>query len=113
MSSSILLLSLQKLRPLHRLVLVSVSTPLLKSIYFLSANIAATQVAISADVRLGVWGFCAGDLCEGPRFGYEFDANSLLGVPENIINLPNSLIRGLTYWCVPSPTFDGASLTLV
>lgn len=53
---------------LQLLILVSVSTPLLKSIYFLEANLSSGS--FSGTVRLGAWGYCVGSTCTSPKLGY-------------------------------------------
>lgn len=49
---------------LQLLVLVSVSTPLLKSIWFLHANVAGQ------DIYLGCWGVCTSGKCTSASLGY-------------------------------------------
>jgi hypothetical protein len=62
------------------LVLVSVSVPVLKSIYFLQANIDVSAVRVNAQasgsITLGVWGYCvsgigSGQTCSNVSLGYE------------------------------------------
>jgi hypothetical protein len=58
------------------LILVSVSTPLLKSIYFLEANLSSGNY--SGTVRLGAWGYCVGGTCTSPKLGYSLSQSSRL-----------------------------------
>lgn len=77
-------------------VMVSVSTPIVKSIYFLSANLSVSiaSVSIKGAVRLGVFGYCVEGIgttasCVGPQLGYELDANEIFGNTSSI-SIPNS-----------------------
>ena len=58
------------------LVLVSVSVPITKSIYFLKANITADVqgIDIKGTVTLGCWGYCVGDTCTPSKLGYNLGA---------------------------------------
>lgn len=47
------------------LILVSVSVPLLKSIYFLRANVA------DYEITLGTWGVCTPQQCSKATLGYD------------------------------------------
>ena len=78
--------------------MVSVSTPIVKSIYFLSANITVSvaSVNIKGNVNLGVFGYCVTGIgtkavCQGPQLGYELSSNEIFGNTTNI-NLPNSSV---------------------
>lgn len=57
-------------------MLVSVSVPITKSIYFLKANIAADVqgIDIKGTVTLGCWGYCIGDNCTPSTLGYNLGA---------------------------------------
>lgn len=60
-------------------VLVSVSVPLLKSIYFLKASI-STSVGgtnISGTVTLGTWGYCVDGTCTSAKLGYSLGTSTI------------------------------------
>ncbi|KAK4055716.1 hypothetical protein OIV83_000262 [Microbotryomycetes sp. JL201] len=84
------------------LVLVSVSAPILKSIYFLKANIAGQ------DIVLGCWGVCVNGECSKTRLGYSLDLEQLFGY-DGLANIqltqqiPNTLVKWLTYVLVLHP----------
>lgn len=46
------------------LVLATVSVPLVKSFYFLEAEVGGVLF------KLGTWGFCANDVCSNSTLGY-------------------------------------------
>ena len=56
------------------LAVVSFNTPLLKSLYFLSASYSSGQY--SGTLHLGTLGYCltfqGSETCQGPQVGYEF-----------------------------------------
>lgn len=54
------------------LVLVTVSTPVVKSISFLEATIGGSGNESGQKANLGCLGYCLGDQCEGPTVGYSF-----------------------------------------
>lgn len=58
-------------------MLVSVSVPILKSVYFLEATVSATVESTTVDsgaIRLGVWGYCVGSACSNATLGYTLSA---------------------------------------
>ncbi|GAA5927474.1 uncharacterized protein JCM15063_005911 [Sporobolomyces koalae] len=83
------------------LVLVSVSTPLLKSIYFLEATLATG--GYSGTVRLGAWGYCVGDTCTSPKFGYSLNIAELLDINGRLSGFSNSVLKWITYLMVLHP----------
>jgi hypothetical protein len=66
------------------LVIVSFNTPLLKSLYFLSASYSSGQYA--GTLKLGTLGYCldenGSETCVGPTVGYEFSESSRSGVDK-------------------------------
>ncbi|GAA6029796.1 hypothetical protein JCM8097_001054 [Rhodosporidiobolus ruineniae] len=87
------------------LILVSVSTPLLKSIWFLKANIEVSvgSTDISGDVTIGAWGYCVDGTCTNAKLGYSLDIASLLGVNGKIAGLSNSVLKWITYLFILHP----------
>lgn len=73
------------------------------SVYFLSADFSGSggggSVEVSGRVLFGTFGYCAedGSICSDTQLGYQFDTNSIFGVPDDIIDLPEGVIQGLTY----------------
>ncbi|KAM0788742.1 hypothetical protein ACM66B_002834 [Microbotryomycetes sp. NB124-2] len=84
------------------LVLVSVSVPLLKSIYFLKASVAGQEIV------LGCWGVCVNGQCSKSSLGYSLDLEQLFGY-DGLANIqitqqiPNTLVKWLTYVLVLHP----------
>lgn len=60
------------------LAIVSFNTPLLKSLYFLSASYSSGQYA--GTLKLGTLGYCldenGSETCVGPTVGYEFSEST-------------------------------------
>ncbi|KAK4703856.1 hypothetical protein P7C70_g2354, partial [Phenoliferia sp. Uapishka_3] len=89
---------------------VSVSVPILKSIYFLEANVSATVDTISVDsgtIKMGVWGYCVGSSCSNVTLGYTLGISTDgLGalISEKI---PTALVHSLTYVLVLHPIAAG------
>ncbi|KAK4056569.1 hypothetical protein OIO90_002417 [Microbotryomycetes sp. JL221] len=84
------------------LVLVSVSVPLLKSIWFLKATVAGQEVT------LGTWGVCANGQCTKASLGYSLNLEELFGYDglaniEITKQIPNALVKWLTYVLVLHP----------
>ncbi|RXK40204.1 hypothetical protein M231_02478 [Tremella mesenterica] len=78
------------------LAIVSFNTPLLKSLFFLKATYSSGQDA--GILTLGTLGYClttGTQVCVGPRVGYEFDPNALLGI--TLFNIPETITHYLTY----------------
>ncbi|GAA5962295.1 hypothetical protein JCM21900_006386 [Sporobolomyces salmonicolor] len=87
------------------LILVSVSTPLLKSIYFLKATIDASidGTDVSGTVTLGAWGYCVGSTCSTPKLGYSLDVAELFGVSGALTGISTSVLKWITYLMVLHP----------
>ncbi|GAA5892768.1 Rim9p [Sporobolomyces salmoneus] len=83
------------------LILVSVSTPLLKSIYFLEANLSSGNYL--GTVRLGAWGYCVGGTCTSPKLGYSLNVAELLDIDGRISGISNSVLKWITYLMVLHP----------
>ncbi|KAL8290062.1 hypothetical protein RQP46_003001 [Phenoliferia psychrophenolica] len=99
------------------LVLVSVSVPILKSVYFLEASVSATvdsTTYASGAIRLGVWGYCVGSTCSNTTLGYTLNnIDELLGISQEGIGalisekIPTTLVKWLTYVLVLHPIAAG------
>ncbi|KWU41618.1 pali-domain-containing protein [Rhodotorula sp. JG-1b] len=87
------------------LVLVSVSVPITKSIYFLKANITADVqgIDIKGTVTLGCWGYCVGDTCTPSKLGYNLDILKLFGENGNIAGVSNAVLKWITYLLILHP----------
>ncbi|GAA6004750.1 hypothetical protein JCM11491_002216 [Sporobolomyces phaffii] len=83
------------------LILVSVSTPLLKSIYFLEANLSTG--GFSGTVRLGAWGYCVDDTCTSAKLGYSLDIAGLLDINGRLSGISNSVLKWVTYLMILHP----------
>ncbi|GAA5889950.1 hypothetical protein JCM8208_001177 [Rhodotorula glutinis] len=83
------------------LVLVSVSTPLLKTFYFLDATISSGS--IKGTVKLGTFGYCVGNKCTSAKLGYQLDVASLLGINGKLGDLSDSVLKWATYCLVLHP----------
>lgn len=95
------------------LVIVSVSTPIVKSVTFLTADlsVAVASVTIDGTVNLGTFGWCLNGVgnkpvCQGPQLGYELDSDQVFG-NNTSFSLPNSLIKWLTYALIVHPIAAG------
>lgn len=94
-------------------VIVSVSTPIIKSVTFLTADlsVAVASVSIDGTVNLGTFGWCLNGVgtkpvCQGPQLGYELDSDQVFGNSTSF-SLPNSLIKWLTYALIVHPIAAG------
>ncbi|GAA5894908.1 hypothetical protein JCM6882_008239 [Rhodosporidiobolus microsporus] len=87
------------------LILVSVSTPLLKSIWFLRAelDLEVSGRTISGDATLGAWGYCVGDTCTSAKLGYSLDIAQLLGINGRIAGISTSVLKWITYLMILHP----------
>ncbi|GAA5868181.1 hypothetical protein JCM8547_003371 [Rhodosporidiobolus lusitaniae] len=88
------------------LILVSVSTPLIKGLYFLKANldISVGSTDISGDVTLGTWGYCVSGTCTDPKLGYSLDIASLFDVDGEVLGIKtNSVLKWITYLLILHP----------
>lgn len=92
------------------LVLVTCSTPVIKSFAFLNATIGGSGSESGQSASLGCLGYCIGDTCKGPTIGYSFDPTQLLGVATSVegyqvdsSKYTTAIIRGLTYALVLNP----------
>lgn len=83
--------------------LVTISTPIIKSIYFLEATIGGGGSQNGQVARFGTLGYCIGDTCSNPTLGYEFDPNQLLGIQVISGRYTGAVIKGLTYTLVLHP----------
>ncbi|KPV77353.1 uncharacterized protein RHOBADRAFT_23882, partial [Rhodotorula graminis WP1] len=83
------------------LVLVSVSTPLLKTFYFLDATISSGS--IKGTVKLGTFGYCVGNKCTSAKLGYNLDVAALLGINGKLGDLSDSVLKWATYCLVLHP----------
>lgn len=102
---------------LFSLVVGTVSTPVNKSIYFLSTTVNVTILAqnISGLLKFGIWGYCletdgipaivGGDQkeCTPSKLGYSFDDTSVGQIVSDVVSIPNSLIKTLSYVLVVHP----------
>ncbi|GAA5904903.1 hypothetical protein JCM5296_006139 [Sporobolomyces johnsonii] len=97
------------------LILVSVSTPLLKSIYFLKASIDASVdgTDVSGTVTLGAWGYCVGSTCSTPKLGYSLDVAELFGVSGALEGISTSVLKWITYLMVLHPIAAGFGVVSV
>ncbi|GAA6052256.1 hypothetical protein JCM3770_007403 [Rhodotorula araucariae] len=91
------------------LVLVTVSTPLLKSLYFLKATIDTTvgNTDISGTIKLGTFGYCVGGTCTVARLGYQLDIAKLLSVSGSLGSLSDSVLKWITYLLILHPIAAG------
>ncbi|GAA5821918.1 hypothetical protein JCM11251_004779 [Rhodosporidiobolus azoricus] len=87
------------------LILVSVSTPLLNSIWFLRAklDLEVNGRGISGDATLGAWGYCVGSTCTSPKLGYTLDIAQLLDINGRISGISNSVLKWITYLMILHP----------
>lgn len=97
----------------HASVIVSVSTPIIKSVTFLTADLSVSVASVTIDgtVNLGTFGWCLNGVgtkpvCQGPQLGYELDSDQVFG-NNTSFSLPNSLIKWLTYALVVHPIAAG------
>lgn len=92
------------------LVLVTCSTPVIKSLAFLEATIGGNGNESGQKATLGCLGYCIEGTCKGPTIGYSFDPTQLLGIATNVegysVNsskYSTAVIKGLTYCLVLNP----------
>ncbi|EPQ29192.1 uncharacterized protein PFL1_03479 [Pseudozyma flocculosa PF-1] len=83
--------------------LVTISTPIWDSIYFLKAIIGGQGGQRGQTATLGVLGYCIGSKCSSPTIGYNFDPNELLGISIISAKYTSAVIKGLTYTLVLHP----------
>ncbi|SNX81903.1 uncharacterized protein MEPE_00608 [Melanopsichium pennsylvanicum] len=83
--------------------LVTISTPIIKGIYFLEATIGGSGSQNGQTARLGTLGYCIGDTCSSPTLGYSFDPNQLLGIQVISSKYTSAVIKGLTYTLILHP----------
>lgn len=90
------------------LIVVSVSTPIWNSVYFLEATF---NNARDTSIRLGQWGACAGGACTATKLGYNLDfiTNAF---PDNQVNLSETVVRGLTCELLVSALLRTGKLTV-
>lgn len=92
------------------LVLVTCSTPVIKSLAFLEATIGGSGNESGQKATLGCLGYCIEGTCKGPTIGYSFDPTQLLGIATNVegysidsSKYSTAVIKGLTYCLVLNP----------
>jgi len=91
------------------LVIVSVSAPVWKNVYFLHANLASASSTIdtssSSYLRMGNWGLCVANACTKSRLGYNlsFIENNTSDSAE----VASAVVHGLTYALVLNPIAAG------
>ncbi|EGG05913.1 uncharacterized protein MELLADRAFT_87634 [Melampsora larici-populina 98AG31] len=102
------------------LVLVSISTPILKDFYFLSADVEATvsSVTLKGNIKLGVFGYCivlgSQDACSPVTLGYALDPNSLLSLPQDTnLGISSTVLKNLTYVLILHPIAAGLAVLAV
>nr|QBH67403.1 hypothetical protein UE_1337 [Ustilago esculenta]QBH67521.1 hypothetical protein UEMT_1987 [Ustilago esculenta] len=83
--------------------LVTITTPIIKSIYFLEATIGGSGSQNGQTARFGTLGYCIGDTCSNPTLGYAFDPNQLLDIQIISGRYTSAVIKGLTYTLVLHP----------
>lgn len=83
--------------------LVTISTPIIKSIYFLRATIGGRGNQNGQEATFGTLGYCIGATCSSATLGYQFDPNQLLGINIIPANYTQVIIKGLTYTLVLHP----------
>ncbi|KAL5494732.1 hypothetical protein ACEPAI_193 [Sanghuangporus weigelae] len=82
------------------LALVSFNVPLIKSIYFLRANLSVSGV--NGTMTIGTLGYCLelstnGTTCSSPTVGYTFDPGALVGDLPLDVDIPNVVVKWITY----------------
>ncbi|CDU23183.1 uncharacterized protein SPSC_01812 [Sporisorium scitamineum] len=83
--------------------LVTISNPIIKSIYFLQATIGGNGPQTGEVARFGTLGYCLSDTCSSPTLGYSFDPNQLLGIQVIGSRYTSAVIKGLTYTLILHP----------
>ncbi|KAG8219623.1 SUR7/PalI family-domain-containing protein [Butyriboletus roseoflavus] len=80
------------------LAVVSFSVPLIKSVYFLKASLAADN--LNGDITFGTLGYCmtigSSTTCSNATVGYQLDVNALVG-NTTAIQIPQVVVKWLTY----------------
>ncbi len=84
------------------LALVTISTPIIKSIYFLEATVGGGGSQNGETAHFGTLGYCIGNTCSGTTLGYEFNPNQLLGITIGG-QYSSTVIKGLTYTLILHP----------
>ncbi|KDN44362.1 pali-domain-containing protein [Tilletiaria anomala UBC 951] len=102
------------------LALVTVNTPIIKSIYFLQATISSgsngsgsSSAPGSKTATFGTLGYCIDSTCSKPALGYEFDPNGLLGISYIPRQYTGLAVKGLTYTLVLHPVACAISIVAV
>ncbi|KAN0060380.1 hypothetical protein ACQY0O_007709 [Thecaphora frezii] len=93
--------------------LVTISTPIWNSIYFLKATIGGQGAQSGQEATLGTLGYCISAKCSTPSIGYEFDPNQLLGISIIPEKYTSAVIKGLTYTLVLHPVALGIAVLSV
>jgi len=81
------------------LVIVSVSVPVWKDVYFLEATLQTGE-----KLKLGNWGTCIGNSCSKSKLGYDIDYILSQGGSSRV---SNAIVHGLTYALVLNPISAG------
>ncbi|KAI8444445.1 SUR7/PalI family-domain-containing protein [Phakopsora pachyrhizi] len=99
------------------LSLSTLSTPVIKSIFFLSAKVDATvsSTKISGTLKLGTLGYCielgSQLACSPLRFGYDISPGSIASLPQvTNLDIPTDLIKTLSYALILHPIAAGLAL---
>ncbi|ORY56812.1 SUR7/PalI family-domain-containing protein [Leucosporidium creatinivorum] len=87
------------------LIVVSVSTPIWESVYFLKADIVGGGSSTNGLIKLGQWGYCVGSACSKSKLGYDLDA--ITTATDGQVSA--SIVHGLTYALVLNPIAAGFS----
>ncbi|PWZ01443.1 pali-domain-containing protein [Testicularia cyperi] len=93
--------------------LVTISTPIIKSIYFLEATVGGSGSQSGQVATFGALGYCIGSQCSNTTLGYEFNPNELLGI--NVISgqYTTPIIKALTYTLILHPIALGFAAVAV
>ncbi|PWN52192.1 pali-domain-containing protein [Violaceomyces palustris] len=90
--------------------IVTISTPIIKSVYFLKATVGGSGSQNGQVATFGALGYCIGDTCSNPTLGYEFNPNELLGITLISAKYTQVVIKGLTYTLILHPVALAISL---
>jgi len=87
------------------LIIVSVSTPIWKDVYFLKATLAqATGTVPAGTLKVGMWGYCVGSTCSSKTFGYNIDFITAANASHA------KILHNLTYALILNPIAGAATL---
>ncbi len=91
------------------LALATLSTPVIKSLYFLRATIGGSGSEAGQVAEFGALGYCLSGQCSKAQLGYEFDPNQLLGINVVPSRYTQVVIKGLTYTLILHPVGESRS----